>query len=64
MLSLDFIVLVSALNYFDGLDLVAEYQVMRQAASHYLRGLKLQGLEFFDVLLDLRNSIKVLDYAQ
>ena len=64
MLRLDFIVLVSALDYFDSLDLVAQYQVMRQTTSHYLRGLKLQSLEFFDVLLDLRNSIKVLDYAQ
>ena len=64
MLRLDFVVLVSALNYFDGLDLVAEYQVMRQTASHYLRGFELQSLEFFDVLLDLGNSIKVLDYAQ
>ena len=64
MLRLNFIVLVSALNYFDGLHLVAQYQVMCQTASHYLRGLKLQSLEFFDVLLDLGNSIKVLDDAQ
>ena len=64
MLRLNFIVLVSALNYFDGLDLVAQYQVMRQTTSHYLRGLKLQSLEFFDVLFDLGNSIKVLDDAQ
>ena len=64
MLRLDLIVLVSALNYFDGLDLVAQYQVMCQTTSHHLRGLKLQSLELFDVLLYLRNSIKVLDYAQ
>ena len=64
MLRLDFVVLVSALDYFDGLDLVSEYQVMRQTASHHLRGLKLQSLEFLDVLLDLGDSIKVLDYAQ
>ena len=61
---LDFVVLVGALDYFDGLDLVAEYQVMRQTAGRHLGGLKLQSLELFDVLLDLGNSIEVLDYAQ